>query len=167
MEITAILVALLAVIVAIAALAIAAAKGGGVVRYTITGNVEVINDCDGMQASIPSPILIKSALNDNRGQSSGGSATVRLGPDPADVPGTPRLVGNYSITVAWGPGLGNPTNWDTPKATKPDGTGICPSINCPGATFCNDTATRPRVVAFVNPTTTYDLRVQCSCTATP
>lgn len=169
METAAILIAVLGVIVAIAALLFAVAKGGGggVVRYTITGKVAVINDCDGVQASIPSPIQIKSTLNDNLGNSSGGSVAVNLAPDPADAPGTARLVGNYSITVVWGPKLGNPTNWDTPRATKPDGTNICPSINCPGATFCQDGATRPRAVAFVNPTTVYDIRVSCSCTATP
>jgi hypothetical protein len=163
MSALAFVIALLALIVALIALR----RGGGapppVPRYTLKGTVELINDCDGLVASLPNRVQISSSLNDPQGQSIGGTVQVPVAPDPADPPGAPRVVGRYSISVAWPGALGNPVAWDGPRILRANGQRICEPILCPGAGLCGDRATRARQIAFVNPVTTEDLRVACAC----
>ena len=164
MNAIALVIAVVALIIGLFAVFLAARGPQNIVRYTIKGSIALDNECDGQVASLPAQVKVKASLNDNRGQSSGGSATVAVVPDPNAPPGAPRKVGSYSITVAWGPGMGNPKDWDTPDATLANGNDICPSINCPVAgSRCVDLAQRTRTVAFVNPTTTYDISVSCGC----
>lgn len=158
------IIAVIALVIGLISMFLAMRGQRNVVRYTLSGSIELNNDCDGQVASLPVQVVVKASLNDNRGQASGGSVTVSVAPDPADPPGTPRKIGTYSVTVAWGPGLGNPSHWDSPVAALTNGQDVCQAIPCPAAgSRCLDMATRPRIVPFVNPTAIHDIRVQCSC----
>lgn len=136
-----------------------------IVRYTIRGSIELVNDCDGKVASLPKEVKVKASLKNKQGKGSAGFVKVPVAPDPADPAGTPRKIGNYSITVAWGPGLGNPTFWDTPEVTLTNGRDICfRTITCPDVLHdCRDVSTKTPRVPFVNPTATHNISMVCVC----
>jgi hypothetical protein len=134
------------------------------IQYTLTGEIEITNNCDGKLASIPKQVEITSSLFDKQKQHIGGTDTVQLAPDPNAPAGTARKIGKYSITVTWGAGLGNPSHWSNPDVELANGKDVCSSLTCPAENQkCTDTATNPRKVPFVNPTTKHDVRVLCSC----
>lgn len=55
-------------------------RGTQLVRYTLSGTIEISNNCEGLLASIPGQVSVRSSLRDSRGQSVGGRAEVRLAP---------------------------------------------------------------------------------------
>jgi hypothetical protein len=147
------------------------AGGGGVMRapppvnFTITGNIKIINDCDGQQASIPARVTIETDLSNAAGNVKvPGSATINVGPDPAD-PNGPVKIGTYTITALWPNAAGQPAHWTRPDVLdQPNGRPVCQTISCPNPRVCRDMATGTRTVPFVNPITNHDIRVNCSCT---
>lgn len=168
------IIALTALIVSLVAIWMAKQTGGGgamrappppPVNYTITGNIKVTNDCDGQQASIPARVTIETDLSNAAGNVKvPGSATINLGPDPADPTGSTKI-GTYTITVAWPNPGGQPAHWTTPDILdRPGGRPVCQAISCPNPRTCQNMATATRTVPFVNPTTNHDIRVDCVCT---
>ena len=141
-------------------------------QYTIAGNIELVNDCDGQPGALPATVTVRAWLNDSAGDGSvnavEGSTGAAVAPDPADPPGTPRKIGTYSITVSWNPALGNPPNWNAPVATRYGGKDVCEPIACPApGGRCLNKATRPRLVQrprvdSLDPTS-YNIKVRCSC----
>jgi hypothetical protein len=165
----AVLIALLAVVLSLVAIWMAKQAGGAAPgapqrrAVTLTGSVRVINDCDGLQASIPAAVKIDTELADANGNAIGGSTTVNLGPDPND-PNGPVKVANYTITVNWPKVLGAPVNWKRPEVLDAaTGQPVCRSIACPNPGQCQDLATGGRVIPFADPQTSHDIRVACAC----
>ncbi|SDB30631.1 hypothetical protein [Bauldia litoralis] len=133
------------------------------VNYTITGTIRVTNDCDGLQASIPGRVTIKTELSNAAGTIAvPGSTTVNLAPDPAS-PAAPVKIGTYTITVRWLGGV--PAHWTRPDVEDPaTGNPVCNGIpGCVPPQVCRDRATATRTVPFVNPNTTHDIPVGCAC----
>jgi len=140
-------------------------------QYRISGDIELVNDCDAMPGALPSIVKVGARLNDSAGSGSvnavEGSTEAAVAYDPEDPPGTPRKIGRYSITVRWDPALGNPPNWDAPVATRSGGTDVCQPIACPAPERCLDTAKKPRLIRrprvdSLDPTP-YDIKIRCSC----
>ncbi len=136
------------------------------VRFQLTGDIEIINSCDGLVDSIPTQVIVSTALNDNQQQKAFGSVTVNLTPDSAALVAGSK-VGRYSITdirLTMPAGFGAPTSWDAPTLTLPGGGTVCGAIPCPApGRRC---ATGPLVAIpfmFQSPTTTADIRILCRC----
>jgi hypothetical protein len=137
--------------------------------YTLTGNVEIINDCDGKLASIPDSVVVKASVGDAKGNTAGGQVTINVAA-PAGAT-NPRKTGNYTLTVNWidhggGPGQTGPaTTWSDFSVTRVDGTEICKPIACTAPSMCTDIAQKDRSIPIApRGNTTEDIRVSCSCT---
>jgi len=154
------------------ALLLLSCQGASGPQYTISGNIELFNDCDGLPGALPSMVTVEASLNDSAGAGSAnavaGSTRVELVPAPADPPGTPRKIGTYRIAVTWDPALGDPPNWDAPVATRAGGKDVCQPIACPDPEGrCLDIAKKPRLVKrpradSLDPTS-YNVKIRCSC----
>lgn len=161
-------IAILALIISVIALFFApgqAAPAPLVVQYKISGMVEVVNDCDGLQGSIPQVVRVSTDLN-GPVTSSSGTDLLNLFPDPADPPNTPRKIGAYSIMVSWVPSAqGAPGSWDMPVVETVGRRRICGwAINCPvGSGLCKNVAQQVPQVAFNAAGTTKDVAVHCNC----
>ncbi|WP_421723417.1 hypothetical protein [Bauldia sp.] len=136
------------------------------VNYTLTGSIRITNECDGRQASIPARVTVESELSNRAGNVTvPGSTRVNLAPDPAN-PNGPVKIGTYTITAAWPAAAGAPAHWTRPDVLeRARGRTVCAAINsCPTPRICIDLATGTRTIAFVNPATNHDIRVDCGCT---
>jgi hypothetical protein len=130
-------------------------------EYTISGNITIINDCDGVLDSIPSEVRVTAILNDSRGNSIGDSSNVNLAPDPS---GNPIKNGVYAISVKWENFLGDPTVWGRPDVRRLDKREICQPILCTEAgKSCTDRATKARKVPVGGTNTQYNIRISCAC----
>src|SRR5205085_1943074 len=74
--------------------------------YTLTGTIDINNDCDGKATSIPDSVIVKASVGDAKGNTAGGQVTITV-TQPAGAT-NPRKTGTYTLTVNWieggGPG---------------------------------------------------------------
>jgi len=160
-------IALAAALVAIWMVRRPAINNGGAVRavanYTITGNVSITNDCDGMVNSIPARVMVKTELSNQAGTITvPGNAVINVVQDPAN-PGNPIKIGTYTITVRWLDANNDPTHWVSPAVFDAFGAmPVCGPISCPAGSACTDMVPAANV-PFNNPTTNHDIRVVCAC----
>ncbi|MFC1476265.1 hypothetical protein ACFLQW_04620 [Candidatus Zixiibacteriota bacterium] len=129
-------------------------------EYFLTGNIVVVNDCDGRQISIPNQVRVHTMLDsDVAPNRSGGEHVINLASDPA-APAAPKKIGTYRIRVSWLNVIGKPKVWERPRVLVGDKP-VCETIACEEKR-CKDTATDPNI-PFAGETTNHDIRVVCNC----
>ncbi len=128
--------------------------------YVLTGNIVVVNDCDGRQISIPQQVRVHTMLDSDVAPNKlGGEDLVNLAADPA-APAAPKRIGTYRITVSWLNVIGKPKIWERPRILVGDKP-VCQTIVCEEKQ-CKDTATGPNI-PFAGEITNHDIRVVCNC----
>lgn len=130
-------------------------------QYTMTGTVTVLNDCDGLQASIPNQIELQTGLNGPNGGFVGKKLIVNIVPDPTQ-PNNPIKTGTYTTTVSY---PGNAISWKIPRVLAIGGGSACKVIPCPDPTKqCDDRGTLPAIV-LINPNgnTIVNTTASCGC----
>ncbi|MBV8206534.1 MAG: hypothetical protein JO041_07065 [Acidobacteria bacterium] len=121
------------------------------------------NQCNSTK---PDEVEVQSWLNDGRGNASGGSATIQLTPQGNGV-----FEGSATISVPWGPGLGDPKDWSIGKIRSttgyydyPDGAPICAVITCKDRTCkCANTNGQPANVNYKAGKNEQVIEITCGC----
>ena len=135
-------------------------------RYTLTGNVIIINDCLGGAAAIPVSVNVSAALKDAAGGTV--SATTPVSPISGSGPANSKT-GSYRITMDVPPKVspkdfGPPVSWTNFEIKRTDGEPIC-SFQCTDVTTrCRDVANQGEIqVAEFGTPTNFDIRARCAC----
>jgi hypothetical protein len=130
--------------------------------YTISGRIEITNDCSDDDGALPDQVRVTASLSDGGKREAAAEALVTLrAPEPGDADG-PARIGDYNLEIAW-TAKSPPVYWKPPRATGTDGSDLCRGLVCPERNHCVNVASRPRRIQVGNADTEYTLRVACIC----
>lgn len=138
------------------------------IRYTLTGNLIIINECVGGGGAIPVSVKVSASLEDAAGKQLGRTSPANV----STVSGPPNSkTGSYSITIeppSQDPGgFGTPVSWTNFVIRRTDNTSIC-TFECTDKKRCTDVANQGDIdVAPVGQPTNFDIRARCSCVQEP